>query len=159
MKFISIVLISGILLVGQTVNAKNADSSVFKVASERIKVGDFSYQDLTQVDSDGLGHTQLNHDEFEFFLKQALSMQSGLKIVDDGFADKTIVGRVTKINSAGDARVELGFSRQGHISLAIDDVPDMVALEVKLDLTDSAMISLVDQVKHMIILSLAPESV
>lgn len=159
MKLISIVFFSSILFIGQIVSAKSSDDSVFMATSERIKVGDFSYQDLTQGGVEGMVLMPRNQDQFEYFLKQALSQQSSLKIVEGGFADKTIVGRVTKINSAGDTRVELGFSKQGHISLGVDDVADMVALDVKLDSSADSMISLVDQIKHMIVLSLAPESV
>jgi len=138
---VALMLVSGL----STMNgfANNSDS---------IAIGRFSFIDVNQP-ADAL--SEFNENEFRFLLNETLAMKTSLRMVEESQADRIVIGRVTRLNEAGDARVEIAFVT-GDVSL--DNASDMVAIEVSLDDSDDAIMALVDDVYHMVYLSLDTNS-
>lgn len=128
--------------------------SCFANDSETFAVGSFRYIDVNQAESELAVSNELaafNEAQFVFLLNETLAMKTTLSMVEENKADRVVIGRVTKLNEAGDARIEIAFVNDG---VGLDGASDMVALEVTLDDSEDAMLALVDDVYHMVYLSL-----
>lgn len=118
-----------------------------------VLIGDFIYVDNNHELNQA---SWFQSAEFSAQLSDVLTENTNLAMIDSGKAELNVIGRVTKLNESGDARVEIAFVE--NLDISVDDALDMVAVEVRLSDSSDAMTLLANDIHHMVYLNIDPSA-
>ena len=127
--------------------------TVADTEKQSVLIGDFAYVDENDSTE---AMPWFNSAEFSEQLSSVLVENTNLAMIDSGDAELNVIGRVTKLNESGDARVEIAFVES--LDVSVDDALDMVAVEVRLSDSSNAMALLANDIHHMVYLSIDPSA-